>query len=125
MTNPFRGELEVKLNGKTYKTRMTVDACMRVEQACDLSLVKIATRLSEGDLTIHQISSVMTPALRGGGNDVEAKDVAKIIYEAGLAEGLRVCGEVLANVLSGGNQDEEDVDGSTEKNVEGAQPESL
>ena len=94
---------------------MTVDGCMAVEAACGQSLVKIAMRLSEGDLSINEIASVLTPAFRGGSNDVQAPEVAKIVYEAGVAEGLRVCGEVLANVLNAGQGDE--VEGE-EKNVE-------
>jgi hypothetical protein len=96
---------------------MTVEGCMSAEAACGQSLVKIAMRLSEGDLTINDIASVLTPAFRGGGNNLQATDVAKIIYEAGLAEGLRVCGEVLANVLNAGQDDVDGLEGEG-KNAE-------
>ena len=107
MANPFRGELQVSLGGKTYKTRMTVDGCMQAEVACGQSLVRIATKLSEGDLTVMEIISVLTPAFKGGGNDVDNKKMATIVYESGLAEGMRACGEILANVLNAGNVEEE------------------
>ena len=116
MANPFRGELQVKLGDKTYKTRMTVDGCMQAEAACGTSLVRIATRLSEGDLTVMDISNVLTPALKGGGNDVDQTKVAKIVYEAGLAEGMRVCGEILANVLTAGQANDDDSEEDSEKN---------
>jgi len=115
MANPFRGELQVNLGGKTYKTRMTVDGCMQAEAACGTSLVQIATRLSEGNLTVLEIANVLTPAFKGGGNDLDQTKVAKIVYEAGIAEGMRVCGEILANVLTAGGSSQDD-DESTEKN---------
>tara|TARA_R100000908_G_scaffold11622_1_gene4157 strand:- start:1923 stop:2213 length:291 start_codon:yes stop_codon:yes gene_type:complete len=83
---------------------------MQAESACGTSLVRIATKLSEGDLTVMDIANVLTPAFKGGGNDVDQTKVAKIIYEAGLAAGMRVCGEILANVLMAGKSDDEDND---------------
>ena len=116
MVNPFRGELQVKLGDKTYKTRMTVDGCIQAEMACNASLVKIATKLAEGDLTVMDISNVLTPALKGGGNDVDNTKVAQIVYEAGMADGMRVVGEVLSNVLTAGKADEDDDEEDSEKN---------
>ena len=116
MVNPFRGELQVKLGDKTYKTRMTVDGCMQAEAACGTSLVRIATRLSQGDLMVSDLANVMTPAFKGGGNDIDNKKMARIIYEAGLAESMRVCGEILANVLMAGN-DEDQEEELPEKNA--------
>lgn len=120
MTNPFRGELQLKLGSKTYKSRMTVDGCMQAEAACGCSLVKIATKLSEGDLTVLDITNVLTPALKGGGNDVDHTKVAKMVYEAGLADGMRVCGEVLANVLTAGQASDDNSEEDSEKNVDEA-----
>jgi hypothetical protein len=117
MTNPFRGELQIKLGGKSYKTRITVEGCMQIETACEMSLVKLATKLSEGDLKVADVSNILTPALRGGGNNVDLSEVAKLIYEAGLTEGMRVAAELLSNVLLGGTNLSEE-DGGTEKNDE-------
>ena len=117
MTNPFRGELQVNLGGKSYKTRITVEGCMQIEGACGMSLVKLATRLSEGELTISDVANIITPAMRGGGNNTDIPAVAKMVYEAGLTEGLRVAAELLSNVLMGGT-DLGDSDGGTEKNDE-------
>jgi hypothetical protein len=114
MTNPFRGELKVNLGKNQYNTRLTIDACMRIESTCGASLIKLATRLTEGDLLITDIANVLTPALRGGGNSMSHQEVCALVYEAGMADGLRVCGEILANVLNAGNKDEEEV-GSEKK----------
>ena len=102
MTNPFKGELEVKLGNQKFKTRLTIDACIRIEQALNTSLVKIATRLTDGDLTISDITSILTPAIRGGGNNLSHKEITEMVFQNGMVEGLRVCGEILTNVLTGG-----------------------
>ena len=107
MTNPFRGEKEVKLGNKTYKTRMTVDSLIKLEQTTGQSLIKLTSRLSEGSLTLTEIASIITPAIRGGGADIKEDEVIKIIYQSGIADGIRVCGELLANVLAGGQEDDE------------------
>ena len=107
MTNPFRGEKEVKLGNQTYKTRLTVDSLIRLEQTTGQSLIKLTQRLSEGSLTLSDIASIITPAIRGGGADIKEDEVIKIIYQSGVADGLRVCGELLANVLAGGQEDDE------------------
>lgn len=107
MTNPFRGEKEVKLGNQTYKTRLTVDSLIRLEQTTGQSLIKLTQRLSEGSLTLSDIASIITPAIRGGGADIKEDEVIKIIYQSGVADGIRVCGELLANVLAGGQEDDE------------------
>lgn len=95
---------------------MTVDGCITVETACGMSLIKLATKLTEGDLTIGEITNILTPAFRGGGNDVKNNDIAKIVYEGGLPDGMRVCGEILTNVLMAGKTNSEDDGESAEKN---------
>ena len=39
--------------------------------------------------------------------DIKEDEVIKIIYQSGIADGIRVCGELLANVLAGGQEDDE------------------
>lgn len=86
---------------------MTVDALIKLEQNTGQSLIRLTQRLSEGTLTLTEIASIITPAIRGGGADIKQDEVASMIYQSGIAEGIRVCGELLANVLAGGQEDDE------------------
>ena len=86
---------------------MTVDSLIKLEQTTGQSLIKLTSRLSEGSLTLTEIASIITPAIRGGGEDIKEDEVIKIIYQSGIADGIRVCGELLANVLAGGQEDDE------------------
>lgn len=85
---------------------------MRMEAALNKGIVKIATDLQEGDMSATQVVAILTQAIRGGGNNVNEKDVGKAVWEAGLAEGMRCAAEVIAVCLTAG--------GNAEGNVEAA-----
>ena len=118
MTNPFRGELEVNLGNKTYKTRMTVDSLIRLETSLGQSIVQLTQKLSAGHLSFSELSFIIQSALKGGGNDIKENEINQLIYESGITEGLRVCGELLANVLQGGQRETEKKQEEQELNLE-------
>ena len=68
--------------------------------------MQTAQKLSEGKATITEIVNVIQPALKGGGNNFDQKDVSKMVWEAGLIEGMRVAGEILTVALNSGVPDE-------------------
>jgi hypothetical protein len=102
MTNPKRGEIEIVLGKQKYQGKVTLDVVMRIEQTTGQGIVKLATSLSEGVLTTTQVVSVLTAVIRAGGNDVNEKQVGKDVWEAGLADGLKVMGQIIAQVLTAG-----------------------
>lgn len=111
MANPKRGELQVVLGETTYQGKVTLDVIMRIERQMGKGIVKVAQRLSEADIGVADIITILTPVIRAGGNDIQEKDVQKVIWEAGLTEGIRVCGEIIAVALGAdeqaeGNEDE-------------------
>jgi len=112
--NRKRGEMTLDLGGKTYKARVTLDAIMKIETACGVGIVKVLSNLTEGTLTTTQVCETILPVIRGGGNDLNIKDVQEIVWQAGLANSMRAVGEILAIALMGG-QDE----GNEEKVVNG------
>jgi hypothetical protein len=99
MSNPKRGQIEINLAGNTYKTKVTLDAIVRIENAVGCSIIKVAQRLSEGELTTTEIVSILTPIIRSGGNDLKNKEVMKIVWEAGLMESMKTVGEVISSAL--------------------------
>jgi len=86
---------------------MTVDSLIRVETSLGQSIVQLTTKLSEGHLSLTEMGFIIHSALKGGGNNIEENKVNHIIYESGISEGMRVCGELLANVLQGGQRENE------------------
>ena len=102
MVNPQRGELQLKLGAENLKCRLSIDGIIRIEQTLGTSIVQIAQRLSEGKATIMEVINVLTPAIKGGGNDITEKRVKEMIWSAGLIEGMRCAGEVLTVALNSG-----------------------
>ena len=101
MTNKLRGEVKIELGGTEYTARLTIDSIIRLEEREGESLIKMASRLSEADMTTAKIVSILHLALRGGtGKDLSEADIKKIVWEAGLASSMKAVGEVLSASLS-------------------------
>lgn len=100
MTNPMKGEIQVELAGKQYKCRLTIDSIIQIETAVGAGIIKLAQRMSEGDVRITDMLSVLTPALRGGGNNLKPKDVTKLIGEAGIVETASAVALVLTQTIA-------------------------
>jgi DhnA family fructose-bisphosphate aldolase class Ia len=105
MTNPKRGELKIVLADKKFDARVTLDVIMRIERSLGKGIVKIAQSMSEADVSVTDIVAILTPVIRAGGNDVSEKDVGEAIWDAGLAQGIAVCGEVLGQALGAGGDE--------------------
>lgn len=69
----------------------------------NLSIVKVAQKLAEADLTTSEISTILYQALRGGGNNLDQKEVNALIWQNGMVESMSVVGEVLTSALMGGD----------------------
>lgn len=102
MTNALRGEMEITLGGKTFNTKLSIDGIVRLERQLGKGIIKYATALSQGDTSLTEVITVLTVAIRGGGNKIEEAEVKKLAWETGVAQSLAIAGEVLANALVGG-----------------------
>ena len=82
-----------------------MDGIARIEAACGTGIVKVLGRLTDGELTTTEMCSILHPIIKGGGNDISMKDVQNAVWDAGLAETMRVVGEVVAVSLGGGSEE--------------------
>ena len=109
MSNPKRGELKIVLGKKTFNGRVTLDVVQRIETGLDMGIIQIAKQLSEGALKTTEMTFILTPAIRAGGNNVTEDDVGKALWGAGLADGMKAIGEIVAIILgSGGDEGNEE-----------------
>ena len=81
MTNPLKGQVEVQLGSETYKARLTIDAIVQIEQSIGMGIIKLANKMANADISMTDVIAVLTPALRGGGNDLGEKEDKDIIAE--------------------------------------------
>ena len=101
--NPHRGETKISLAGNQYQVKLTLDGIAKIENATGCSVIKIAQRLSQGELTTTEISAILTTAIRSGGNNLSTADVNKLIWETGLIDSMKVAGELLTIALDTGD----------------------
>lgn len=101
MANTIRGELDIELNGSTYKTKLNLNSIMVLERNLGRSLIKVTQSLSTGDLQLSELLQVLQTALKGGGNDLSDADIKKLVWEAGYVNSLSAVGEILTNSLTG------------------------
>ena len=93
-------------NNVDYKARMSLDVVMNIENSLG-SIMKLALRFSEGDVTQTEVMTILTLAIRGGGNDVKNSDIKNLMDEMGIPEATKMAGEVLAIALSTGDKVDE------------------
>jgi hypothetical protein len=105
--NPKRGEISITLGDKKFQGRVTLDAMMRIETSMKLGIVKIAQRLSDGDMTLMEMGSVLTPVIRGGNNDITEQEIMKLVWQSGMMEGMRIVGEIISLALNPDNEKKE------------------
>jgi len=107
MVNKLRGEVEVNLNQKAYKTKLSLDGIVRIETELGKSILEVANDLMQQKVKMQEVITILTQAIRGGGNNMTPKQIGQEVYSAGLIESFRVCGEILTNTITGGQEEVE------------------
>ncbi len=108
MTNPLKGQIEITLGSQTYKCRLTMNAIMEIEDSCNCGIIKLAQKMSEADIRMSEIVSVLHPAIRGGGNDITRNDTIKIVQDAGIIKSTTAVADLLAKSLTDNSEEEAD-----------------
>jgi len=99
MANPLKAQVDITLGGTDYKARLTIDAIIQIEEKVGCGIIKLATRMGDADIRMADLLSVLTPALRGGGNNIQEKEVKKIVSEVGIVATAQAVAELLAASL--------------------------
>lgn len=99
MTNPLKGEMMITLGEQEYKTRLTIDAIIKIEEQLDRGILSITQRLAEADIRVQHLCVILYHALRGGGNDISEKQVKTIVDKAGLVPCCQAVAELLTAAL--------------------------
>ena len=105
MSNHLRGEVEITLGENVYNCKLNFDSLVRIETALDTPIIKLAGKISEGNLKITEISYILYTAIKGGGKDLSEKEVNDMIWKAGFVDGIKACGDILSMALSSGDEE--------------------
>ena len=112
--NKLKGETLITLADKQYKARLTMSSIMAIESQIGMGIIKLAQQMGDGDIMLSHVVNVLTPALRGGGNDLQQNDVLDLIEKAGLVQSTAVVANLLAATLSD-NSEEKKEEGKVEQ----------
>lgn len=114
--NKMRAEKLLTFNdGVEYKARMSLDTIIRIEQALNCSILKLGNKLANADITMTEMISVITLALRSGGNNLQDKEVKILISEIGLLESMKMAGELVTLALNVDDDSENDDEKKSEE----------
>jgi hypothetical protein len=102
MANRQRGEIEARLDGRTWTLCLTLGALAELEAALDAGdLVQLATRFENGRLTARDATRIIGAGLRGAGNDIDDGAVARMRVDGGAAGYVAIVAALLAATFGG------------------------
>ena len=105
MVNHLRGEIAIRLGEETFNCKLNFDSLVRIENALDTPIIKLATKISEAELKVTEISYILFTAIKGGGKDITEKQVSDLIWNVGFVDAIRACGEIVSMALSSGDEE--------------------
>ena len=97
MTNAIRGEIEARLDGKTYTLCLTLGALAELEGSMGANdLVALAQRFEAGRLSSRDILRIIGCGLRGAGHAFTDDEVSRMKASGGFAAYVQIAAELLA-----------------------------
>jgi hypothetical protein len=86
MANTHRGEIEARLDGKTFRLCLTLAALAELEAAFgDQDMLALATRFESGRLSARDCQRIIGAGLRGAGYEIADADVGAMSADGGAA----------------------------------------
>jgi len=84
MANPWRGEVELEVDGEARVMRLTLAALAELEARLESdSLVELIGRFEAGTFRVRDLVALLTAGLNGGGWRIAEGDLVKARIEGG------------------------------------------
>ena len=97
MSNPYRGEVNLRLDNQTYVMRLHLGALQELESALDVpDLIALVKRFETAEFSTQDVVAVLLAGLRGGGWDGDRADLLNAQIEGGVIAAARAAGRLLA-----------------------------
>lgn len=101
MTNPWRGEVALTLDGKRHVARLTLGALAELEAKLGGgTLVELAERFEAGRFAARDVLMLIVAGLRGGGWEGTEEDLLRVDIEGGPVAAARAAAELLVRAFS-------------------------
>jgi hypothetical protein len=106
VANAHRGEIEARLDGKTFRLCLTLHALAELEAAFgEEDMLALATRFEKGRLSARDCVAIIGAGLRGAGYEISDADVGAMTAEAGAAGFVDIVARLLRATFGGGEQE--------------------
>jgi len=100
MPNPWRGDVEIVIDGEPRVMRLTLGALAELEDTLGAdSLVALVQRFETGRTSARDVFALIVAGLRGGGWDVTARDLRSAEIEGGVAGAAKAAAQLLARAF--------------------------
>ena len=84
MVNPFRGEVELSIDGEPRVMRLTLGALAELEAKLKCgSLLELIARFETGGFRVRDLIGLLTAGLNGGGWKISESDLVKSRIDGG------------------------------------------
>ncbi|HBB82850.1 MAG TPA: hypothetical protein DC031_06170 [Sulfitobacter sp.] len=101
MSNPWRGEVGLVIDGQGYEARLTLGALAELEVALGAdSLVALVERFESNRFSSRDVLALLLAGLRGGGTVMDAATLEHARIEGGPMAAARAAAELLARAFS-------------------------
>ncbi|MEE4186854.1 MAG: gene transfer agent family protein [Roseobacter sp.] len=100
MANPWRGDVELTLDGETHVLRLTLGALAELEAALgEQSLVGLVERFEGNAFSSADVLALLAAGLKGGRCDVTVEQLEHGQIAGGPLAAARVAAELLARAF--------------------------
>ncbi len=101
MTNPWRGEVSLVIDGKRHEARLTLGALAELEVALQSgSLMALVERFEGNRFSSRDVLALLLAGLRGGGVQMDAATLEHAQIEGGPMAAARAAAELLARAFT-------------------------
>lgn len=96
MVNPFRGEVELSVDGSPRVMRLTLGALAELEARlkCD-SLLEMIARFETGAFRVRDLISLLTAGLNGGGLTITEAELVRSQIDGGPLAAAQAAAQLL------------------------------
>lgn len=101
MSNPWAGEVSIRINGQTHNCKLTLGTLAELEVALDEgSLVGLARRFESGAFSSRDVLAVIVAGLRGGGWQGASAELLTADIEDGPVGAAKVAALLLTRAFA-------------------------
>lgn len=86
MHNPWRGEIELELQGRQFVLRPSFQAISQLEQTLGCGILCLVRRMQSGDVRLGDIVAIIEAGICGSGGSIDREWLGETVLRHGLTK---------------------------------------